>query len=190
MAQAGQTIDNPVTGERIVFRQTSADTGGRLLEVDLVLSPDGHVPGAHIHPKQEERFEIVSGTMKFRLGLRKIIARPGDVVAVPPGKIHKFQNAGETPVHARVQVRPALQMEELFETSVRLAQQGRTTRKGLPRPLDLSLFVAKFADEVRAPFPPAPVVNATLAPLRWMARRRGPDRSISRPMPAVRPRTA
>jgi quercetin dioxygenase-like cupin family protein len=173
MAYAGQVIDNPVSGERIVFRQTAADTGGELLAIDLVLSPDGHVPGAHVHPSQEERFEIVSGTMKFRLGRRKIVAGPGEVVVVPAGAIHKFENAGDEPAHARVEVRPALKMEELFETTVALAEEGRTSRKGMPKPLDLALFVDRFEDEVRAPFPPAPVVKALMAPLRALARRRG-----------------
>ena len=41
--------------------------------IDLFLAPDGHAPGAHVHPAKEERFEVMSGTMKFRLGLKKII---------------------------------------------------------------------------------------------------------------------
>jgi hypothetical protein len=32
-------------------------------------------------------------------------------------------------------------MEKLFETAVALAEDGRTTRKGMPKPLDLALFV-------------------------------------------------
>jgi hypothetical protein len=42
----------------------------------------------------------------------------------------------------------------------------------MPKPLDLSLFVEEFKDEVKAPFPPAPVVRALMAPLRELARRR------------------
>jgi hypothetical protein len=64
-------------------------------------------------------------------------------------------------------------MEQLFETTVALAEEGRTTSKGMPKPLDLALFVREFSREVRAPFPPAPVVRAMLAPLAWMAARRG-----------------
>ena len=190
MAYAGQILDNPITGERIIFRETAADTGGELLAIDLILAPDGHVPGAHVHPSQEERFEVVSGTMKFRLGRKKIIAKAGDVVAVPPGSIHKFANAGDEPAHVRVdEVRPALKMEELFETTVALAKDGRTNGKGMPRPLDLALFVREYEDEVRAPFPPAPIVKAVMAPLAWMAKRRGHAERYAgpglRPAPAV-----
>jgi quercetin dioxygenase-like cupin family protein len=173
MAYAGQTLENPVSGEKITFIQTAADTDGELLEIELELSRDGAVPGAHIHPEQEERFEIVEGTMAFRMGLKQIVAGPGEVVTVPAGKIHAYKNAADKTATVRVQVRPALDMEELFETTVSLAEDGRTTSKGMPKPLDLALFVRRYQREVKAPFPPAPVVRALLAPLAWMANRKG-----------------
>ena len=172
MAYAGQMVENPVTGERIVFRQTSADTNGELVAIDLALPVGGHVPGLHIHPLQEERFEVTSGKMKFRYGMKTIVAEAGETVVVPAGKIHNFAQYGDEPSQCRVEIRPALKMEQLFETTVRLAQEGRTNKKGMPKPLDLSLFVEEFKDEVKAPFPPAPVVRALMAPLRALARRR------------------
>jgi len=178
-------VENPVTGERIVFRQTSADTNGELVAIDLALPPGGHVPGLHVHPKQEERFEVTSGQMKFRYGLKTIVAGPGDVVVVPPGKVHNFANAGDEPSQCRVEIRPALKMEELFETTVQLANEGRTNSKGMPKPLDLALFVEEFKDEVQAPFPPTPIVKAVMSRLRALARRRAQRRSGR--MPALQP---
>lgn len=40
MAYAGQIIDNPVSGERIEFLRTAADTNGELLEIELTLAAD------------------------------------------------------------------------------------------------------------------------------------------------------
>jgi quercetin dioxygenase-like cupin family protein len=179
MAYAGQTVENPVTGERIVFRQTSDDTNGELVAIDLTLPPGGHVPGAHVHPNQEERFEVTSGKMKFRYGMRTIVAEAGETVLVPAGKIHSFAQHGDEPSQCRVEIRPALKMEQLFETTVRLAQEGRTNKKGMPKPLDLALFVEEFRDEVKAPFPPAWFVKLAMTPLRALARRRD-QRSTSR----------
>ena len=173
MAYAGQTITNPVSGERITFRHTSADTGGEYLEIDVELTPDGAVPGMHVHPNQEERFEILSGNVRFRKGLRKIDATAGDTVVVEPGKAHKFRNYGEEGAVMRVRVTPALEMERLFEAAVGLAEDGRVTKKGMPKPLDLALFVSEFKDEVRGPGSPGWVQRATLAPLAFIARRRG-----------------
>jgi quercetin dioxygenase-like cupin family protein len=173
MAYAGQTLENPVTGERITFRKTSADTDGEYVEIDLVLAPDGAVPGTHVHPKQVEIFEVMAGKMKFRLGLKKVKAGPGETVVVPAGAIHNFANDGDEPAHVRVRMEPALKMEELFETSVALAKAGRVTKRGMPKPLDLALFSERFSDEARAPFPPYPVVKALMAPLRKIALARG-----------------
>jgi quercetin dioxygenase-like cupin family protein len=173
MAYAGQTLVNPVSGETLTFIRTAADTAGEALEVELALTPDGHVPGAHVHPEQEERFEVLEGRMRFRLGLRRITAETGDVVVVPAGKVHRFANAGDGVARARVTVTPALDMEQLFETTVELAHEGHVTSKGMPKPLHLALFVQRFRREVRAPFPPAPVVRALLAPLAAIASRRG-----------------
>ena len=47
------------------------------------------------------------------------------------------------------------------------------TATGMPRPLHLALFVRRYRREVRAPFPPAPVVRALLAPLAALAAARG-----------------
>src|ERR671911_2063769 len=93
-----RTINNPVTGERIEFLRTDEDR----LEFEMQLTPDGKVPGAHVHPEQEERFHVLEGTMQFRLGLRKIVAGPGETVVVPAGARHKFSNGGATTARVRV----------------------------------------------------------------------------------------
>jgi quercetin dioxygenase-like cupin family protein len=165
-------------------RSDDGDTDGELLEIELELAADGHVPGAHVHPGQEERFEVLEGTMKFRLGLRTIVAHAGDSVVVPGGCVHKFSNAGDGPARARVQVVPALDMEDLFTTAAELAQEGKVLPSGMPKPLHLALFVRRFRREVRAPFPPAPVVHALMAPLAALARRRGHDERYE-PVPAL-----
>lgn len=168
-----RTIENPVSGERITFLQTAEETGGDLLEIELELAPHGRVPGAHVHPELEERFHVLEGTMRFRLGMRTFCAKAGENVVVPAGRVHKFVNAGDGRARARVEISPALDMEELFRTTVQLAQEGKVMRSGMPKPLHLALFVRRFAREVRAPFPPARVIHLILAPLAALGNRRG-----------------
>jgi quercetin dioxygenase-like cupin family protein len=185
MAYAGQIIDNPVSGERIVFNRTAADTDGEYLEIELQLASDGKVPGMHVHPEQEERFEVLEGRMKFRMGLKTIVAGPGETVVVPAGKAHKFSNAADDTGVARVTVTPALEMERLFETAAALAEEGRVTRSGMPKPLDLALFMREFKREVRGPFSPGALQRAMLAPLAVLAKARGYGRRYARPKPAI-----
>ena len=189
MAHKRQVLVNTVSGERFTFRATASETDGELLAFDLELTPDGAVPGPHVHPHQEERFEVMAGKMRFLKGARSVTARAGDKVVVPPGTIHRFKNVGGTKAHVRVEVRPALNMEGLLETAVALAREGRTNGGGMPNPLDLALFMRAFEAEVKAPFVPAGLARAVMAPLAWVARRRGLDRIHVRPAPAPGTRT-
>jgi quercetin dioxygenase-like cupin family protein len=172
--QPGQTVENPVTGERFTFTHTAASTGGELLAFDFALRPGGAVPIPHVHPVQTERFEVTAGTMRFRVGLRTVIAEPGDVVEVEPGVMHSFANDGDEEARLRVEVRPALAMEEMFADVVELAEAGRMTRRGLPRNLlDLALLARTYDAEAHAPLLGVRLQRFVLAPLVWLARARG-----------------
>jgi quercetin dioxygenase-like cupin family protein len=177
MARQGQTLENRATGERITFRRTAADTNGELVAVDLALPAGARVAGwRHLHPHQQEIFEVVEGTMRFRLGRKQILARAGTTVVVPPGVPHNFANAGLGDALVRVEIRPALDMEQLFETAVGLAEDGRTMLGGIPGPLELPLFLDRFEREVQAAFPPRRLQRIALAPLAWLARGLGRGR--------------
>ena len=168
---AGRVIDNAITGERIVIRRSGGQTGGRVLAFDLFLPPGGHVPAGHVHPVQEERFTVVAGRMRFRLGGRTIVASPGETVCVPPGTPHWFGNAGADVALTRVTVRPALRMEELLHRTGLLGVQGHLPGTHIPRLSDLALVLLEFQRELAVPNVPAFLVRAVMAPLAWLARR-------------------
>jgi quercetin dioxygenase-like cupin family protein len=171
MITPGQTLENPVTGERFTFAETASTTGGELLAFDLALRPGGAVPISHVHPNQTERFEVVAGRMRFRVGLRTVLAGPGDVVEVAPGVRHSFANRSDQEARLRVEVRPALRMEEMFAEVVAMAQKGRMSRRGLPRNLlDLAALARRYDREAHAPFVSVGVQRALLAPLLMFAR--------------------
>ena len=173
MISPGHTLENPVTGERFTFTDTAESTGGELLAFDFALRPGGAVPIPHVHPIQTERFEVTEGRMTFRVGLRRIEAGPGDVVEVAPGVAHSFANAGEDEARLRVEVRPALAMEDLFAEVVAMAQAGRMNRRGMPRNvLDLADLARRYDQEAHAPLMGVRVQRLLLAPLVFLARRR------------------
>ncbi len=166
MISPGQTLENSVTGERFTFTDTAATTGGELLAFELGLRPGGAVPIPHVHPIQTERFEVVEGLMRFRLGLRRRLAEPGDVVEVAPGVVHSFANVGSDEARVRVEVRPALAMEEMLAEVVAMAKAGRLNRRGLPRRLrDLAALARRYEREAHAPWVSAGVQRLLLAPL-------------------------
>ncbi len=173
MIKPGQTLENPVTGERFTFTDTAATTDGELLAFELGLRPGGAVPIPHVHPIQTERFEVVEGLMRFRVGLRRRFAGPGEVVEVAPGVLHSFANAGDEEARVRVEVRPALAMEEMLAEVVAMAEAGLMNRRGMPRRLrDLAALARKYDQEAHAPGLSVGMQRVLLAPLTLSPGRR------------------
>ncbi len=169
---SGQVIDNPVSGERIVIRQTGAETNGRLLAFDLYLPPGGHVPATHAHPVQEERFTVVAGHMRFQIGRRSILVDPGQTIVIKAGTAHWFGNIGKESAVARVEIRPALRMAELLARSGAIGAGGSSPAKLVPRLPDLAVVLLEFERELAVPRIPAALLRLFLQPLAWLARRR------------------
>jgi quercetin dioxygenase-like cupin family protein len=163
MIRTGQTIENPATGERLTFRQTSRDTGGEYVVVETALQPGATVAAAHVHPCQTERFEVVEGTVGLQVGREKVEAGPGEVVTVEPGVAHRFYNAGSGAARFVCRISPALGFEELIETMFGLAVDGKTSRKGMPNPLRLAVIARYHFDDVRLPFIPHTLQRAARA---------------------------
>jgi len=170
MIQPGQTLENPVTGERFTFKETAATSDGELLAFELGLRPGGAVPIPHVHPIQTERFEVVAGLLRFRVGFHHVLAAPGDVVEVAPGVLHGFANAGEEEARVAVEVRPALAMEEMFAEVIAMAAAGRMGKRGMPRNLlDLAALARRYDQEAHAPFLGVAAQRLLLAPLVFAA---------------------
>jgi mannose-6-phosphate isomerase-like protein (cupin superfamily) len=134
------TIENPATGERVTFVRTAADTGGELLELELVWPRPGRRAPAHVHPEMEERYEVVAGRAAFRIGDEdEREAGPGEVVTVPPGTPHLAWNPTDGEVRLRVEFRPALRWEEfvtrLFAGDEPVGALMREFRREIAAPL-------------------------------------------------------
>jgi mannose-6-phosphate isomerase-like protein (cupin superfamily) len=160
-AKGRPTIVNPLSGERITILE--ADANDDALAWELLLVPGGRVPASHAHPRQEERFTVVEGRMRFRVGWRRLTAGPGDTVVVPAGTSHHFANPGPAPARAEVRTSPALGMAALLDTAAAVARDQRAAGRALPRLTDLALFMRDFEAEVAAPVAPGAVRRAARA---------------------------
>lgn len=166
MTQQRDAIDNPVTGETIVFLKRAGDTDGQVLQMELLLKADGPRMLEHVHPRQEERIEVLSGTLRFRLGGEEQELGAGQALVLPPGVPHTLWNVGEGQARCLFDVRPALKTEAAFETLFGLAREGKTNKQGMPNPLQGALLAREY--ETFLPRPPVPlqrVVLATIAPI-------------------------
>ena len=146
MAKAGDIIDNPVTGERIVVLQSAQETDGELFAFELSIKPHGFVSVEHIHLKQEEIFEVTRGTIHFRIYGKEADAVAGQRIVVPAGTPHSWWNASDEEASTTVWVRPALNSESVFETLFGLARDGKTNKHGLPNIFQLAVIVAEYKE--------------------------------------------
>ena len=172
MINPGDTVVNPVTGERLTFLETSRQTDGEYCLIEATVRPNGFVAAKHVHPYQSERFEVVSGTLTMTVGRKKIELGPGESYTVEPGSAHKFENKGDAEVRFTCEVRPALSFEELIETMYGLAADGKTNKKGMPNPLRLAVIARYHFDHVRLPVVPQALQKLALsmgAPLGRLA---------------------
>jgi quercetin dioxygenase-like cupin family protein len=182
MIHAGDRLENPVTGEVLVFHRTSQETDRESVLLETIVRAHGFVAAAHVHPHQTERFEVLEGLLGLRVGDKELEAGPGDIAVVAPGTPHRFWNAGEDEARFLCEVRPALKFESLIETMFTLAAEGKTNRKGMPNPLRLAVIAKAHFDTVRLPFPPAVLQRAALAVAAPLGKALGYSETTARPL--------
>lgn len=151
MAAVNQVLDNPVTGERFVYRQTAYSTGGTYWEAERILKPHtGKVPIAHLHPFADEHFEIISGSACYQLDGVEHQAAASDIVVIPANRPHLNPwNVSDQDLHMRHIIRPKqpildilLTSEGVFDTLYALACAGKVKRDGMPsNPLQLAVLL-------------------------------------------------
>lgn len=172
MANRGDVIEHPVTGEKITFLRTSEDTGGEYARSELRVEPRGFVAAPHVHPLMEETFEMRAGAFTLMVDGEERRVGAGQVAIVPAGTPHAWWNGGDEEAVAIVEHRPALKAEEFFETMFGLAQDGKVSPKtGLPNLLWLALMTLRYRrDFAHVASPPLPAQLAIFAPLAAVGR--------------------
>src|SRR5215208_3141901 len=170
MAHRGESIENPLSGERMTFLKTTADTNGQSLEFEFIAPPGWSVP-EHIHPHQQERTQMISGVLSGRVAGEDFRLLPDEIRVVPSGVVHAWRNPSEEEeARFSVEFSPALKMESGFETAWGLARDGKATKAGVPKnPLQLVVLASEHKDEVYLPHPPIAVQKALFAILDLLA---------------------
>lgn len=126
MPEPDQLISNPITGERIVFRRTAAQTGGELLEFDVELRPGGVIAGLpHRHP-QTEHVHVTAGRLAGWIeGRGPVSYSTGEQFTIQSNRDHLLGNGAAGRTRARVVIRPPDRFDEFFETVFELSAGRR-----------------------------------------------------------------
>jgi mannose-6-phosphate isomerase-like protein (cupin superfamily) len=177
VAGSGETIENPVTGERITWLETASDSGGESLAFDLYLRAGASVSAEHRHVRQIEQFSVVAGSLRVTVDGRESDLQVGDELTVPAGTAHRWRNVGDTGTQVRVALRPALDTETFFETFFGLARDEQTNTNGIPGLPQIAVAYRDLGDScprvTRPPIAVQDAVFALVAPLGRMLGKRG-----------------
>ena len=163
-----QTISNPLTGYTMTFLEANAEHF-RFSETGRAGAPG---PVLHIHPRQEERFQVTRGTVAFIMGKQRLVCGPGEGVAVPAGVPHTFCNAGDEEFEMFGEYRPGLpeQSHRFHAVYFALARAGLTDSKGMPSVWQIAVEMPLVSDHVHLATPPWLVQRAFLALIRPISR--------------------
>jgi len=149
MIQKGDQIENLRTGQKMIFLQTGRETNGDLLEMECFSPPTDAREPEHIHPMQENTFKIISGEVSFRINGKIEKALPGEEVSIMPGIPHHFWNSGTSVAHYLQEFRPALNIDQLFETFFALSRAGKLGKHGAPNIFLTSMIMLAHQKELR-----------------------------------------
>jgi quercetin dioxygenase-like cupin family protein len=137
-----------------------------VLALHVDWTPGEKKPMEHSHPNQDERFEVLEGALQVRADGTTRIYEAGESFDVPRGTVHSMGPAGEAPVRARWEVRPALKTEQMF----RDIEAAGVAAGGRPSPLAMAPLLATYRDEFRLGRIPEPVQGVLVEVLARVAR--------------------
>jgi quercetin dioxygenase-like cupin family protein len=93
-------------GDRVTFRLTGMETGGRYTAF-LVETPPGGGPPPHLHEREDEWFYVLEGEVEFFTGGQWTRVEVGSSVFAPRGTVHSFRNVGDTMLRQLVHAAPS-----------------------------------------------------------------------------------
>jgi len=134
-------------GDSMEILETSAMTGGARTRVRLVFKPGGSRVPMHRHLLQDEKYEVLSGTMTYWLDRKKYHAKAGTTVTLPRGALHQHYADGSEDVLSIQTMTPALDFDYVVENLFGLGSEGRGVN-----PIDALLQGLVWIRKAKGPF--------------------------------------
>ncbi len=82
---ATQVSDRPAAQDRVIVLKSAEETAGEFFRCEYIASVVSPAPRDHIHTHQEERLEVVEGSVRCRVAGREYVLERGSVMVIPHG---------------------------------------------------------------------------------------------------------
>ena len=140
--------------------KSSEETDGAFVRFELTLyprDPQGEpslaherwsidFPTEHVHPLQDEHWQVVSGGLAVAYDDTEASVSPGESITLPAAVPHRIWNPLDEPSRVVLEFRPALDAQSLTETPYMLAQRGETGDEGQLKLLQFAVTQADHPD--------------------------------------------
>jgi quercetin dioxygenase-like cupin family protein len=93
-------------GDDYRFLITGAQSNGQYFAMEARVPP-GAGPPPHIQTREEEAFYVLSGTVVFRAGGKRVVGTPGTFLHVPRDVPHHFRNESDEQARLLIWFGPA-----------------------------------------------------------------------------------
>ncbi len=81
--------------EKLIWKATSATTGGIMDQFELIALPDHFGAPEHVHHTVDEFFYVLEGAFRFKVGDELVLAEAGSFLFVPREIHHTWRNAAK-----------------------------------------------------------------------------------------------
>ena len=140
------------------------------LLVEATYGPGGSPPPKHMHPAQDEVFQVLEGSLRFRLGSIERDVESGEEIEVPAGVAHQVFNPADEPAKVRWLTSPGGRTEGWFRAVDALNREAAPKR---PSVLAFATLLSAYRDTFRLTVGPDPLVGPVIAALGAIGRMRG-----------------
>jgi quercetin dioxygenase-like cupin family protein len=114
---ATKILEHPTSGDRLIILIDATESGGEVFRFEYVARAAAPPPPDHVHKEQEERLEVLEGTVSCRIAGRHRELGPGETLTIPPGVYHAVWSSDPSGSRSIGEFRPALSMQRAFERS-------------------------------------------------------------------------
>lgn len=109
--------------------------------------PLGSPPPAHLHPGQDESFEVLEGRLRAKVDGEQLEVGAGETLEISAGSAHQMWNPAEEPARVRWSTRPGLRTERWFRELDSIFAEDGAIANG--EEVDFGALLEDYADVFR-----------------------------------------
>lgn len=120
------TLDfEPTLKTKAIVVKSAVDKQHDMVIMIAEIGPGESGPPSHIHPSQQETYEVLEGEAEFVLGNKTLLVKQGDKVEIPANTPHTFRNTTNVWLRMQDTHLPALTFEEMMRELHSLVRSGK-----------------------------------------------------------------